>query len=76
MSDGTDTRVLGIVVLARGGDRQTLYLDPDTYFSSLTTITPLGEVSKSLYLRPVCGSDDDTRSNKSSNWVLPFVLSI
>ncbi|PSS09343.1 hypothetical protein PHLCEN_2v3375 [Hermanssonia centrifuga] len=43
MSDGNDTQVLGIVVLARGGDRQTLYLDPDTYFSTLTTITPLGE---------------------------------
>ncbi|THG97936.1 hypothetical protein EW026_g4173 [Hermanssonia centrifuga] len=64
MSDGTDTRVLGIVVLARGGDRQTLYLDPDTYFSSLTTITPLGEQQefqlgaslRSLYLNALSSS--------------------
>ncbi len=46
MSSQNVTQVLGIVVLARGGDRQTLYLAPDDYASSLSSITPLGEVSK------------------------------
>ncbi|THG97935.1 hypothetical protein EW026_g4172 [Hermanssonia centrifuga] len=43
MSSQNVTQVLGIVVLARGGDRQTLYLAPDDYASSLSSITPLGE---------------------------------
>ncbi|KAI0754618.1 phosphoglycerate mutase-like protein [Daedaleopsis nitida] len=36
-------KVLGIVVLARHGDRQGFYQDPNTYTASATAITPLGE---------------------------------
>ena len=37
--------VLGVVLLARHGDREGFYQDPNTYTASNTTITPLGEVS-------------------------------
>jgi len=35
--------IIGIVVLARHGDREGFYQDPDTYTASSTQITPLGE---------------------------------
>ena len=37
--------VIGIVVIARHGDRQGFYQDPTSYTASATSITPLGEVS-------------------------------
>ncbi|RPD56153.1 phosphoglycerate mutase-like protein [Lentinus tigrinus ALCF2SS1-7] len=43
MATDDQSKVLGIVVLARHGDRQGFYQDPDTYTASATAITPLGE---------------------------------
>ena len=39
-----DTEILGVVLLARHGDRRGFYQDPLTYTPSQTSITPLGEV--------------------------------
>ena len=39
-----DSTVIGVVILARHGDREGFYQDPNTYTASSTTITPLGEV--------------------------------
>ncbi|OBZ71231.1 Prostatic acid phosphatase [Grifola frondosa] len=58
MANDSDSEVLGIVVLARHGDREGFYQDPLTYTASDTTITPLGEkqefqlgsLFRSLYL--------------------------
>ncbi|EJD08255.1 phosphoglycerate mutase-like protein [Fomitiporia mediterranea MF3/22] len=44
----SDSGVLGVVVLARHGDRQGFYQDPLTYTASQTTITPLGNVQEFL----------------------------
>ena len=44
MSTSDQSTVLGVVVLARHGDRQGFYQDPETYTASQTAITPLGEV--------------------------------
>ena len=44
MSTSDQSTVLGVVVLARHGDRQGFYQDPETYTASATAITPLGEV--------------------------------
>ncbi|KAF5355273.1 hypothetical protein D9758_006063 [Tetrapyrgos nigripes] len=41
MSD--NSTVLGVVILARHGDRQGFYQDPNTYSATDTEITPLGE---------------------------------
>lgn len=41
----SSSELLGIVVLARHGDREGFYQDPDTYTASQTSITPLGNVS-------------------------------
>ncbi|EMD39680.1 hypothetical protein CERSUDRAFT_81063 [Gelatoporia subvermispora B] len=43
MADNSDSNVIGVVVIARHGDRQGFYQDPTTYTSSSTAITPLGE---------------------------------
>ena len=45
MATDNQSKVLGVVVFARHGDRQGFYQDPDTYTASSTVITPLGEVS-------------------------------
>ncbi|KAH9950621.1 phosphoglycerate mutase-like protein [Amylocystis lapponica] len=58
MSNDLDSTVIGVVVLARHGDRQGFYQDPDTYTASSTAITALGEqqewqlgwLLRSLYL--------------------------
>ncbi|KAH8085958.1 phosphoglycerate mutase-like protein [Cristinia sonorae] len=39
----SNSDVIGIVVVARHGDRQGFYQDPDAYTASATSITPLGE---------------------------------
>lgn len=52
--------VIGIVLLARHGDREGFYQDPHTYTASATAITPLGteqefqlgSLLRSLYLDP------------------------
>lgn len=36
--------LLGVVVIARHGDREGFYQDPLTYTASETSITPLGDV--------------------------------
>ena len=36
--------VIGVVIIARHGDREGFFLDPFTYAASLTAITPLGNV--------------------------------
>ncbi|KAI8971150.1 phosphoglycerate mutase-like protein [Trametes punicea] len=58
MATDNESKVLGIVVFARHGDRQGFYQDPETYTASSTLITPLGEkqefqlgsLLRSLYL--------------------------
>ena len=47
-SADTDGGVLGVVVIARHGDREGLYQDPFTYTATNTVITPLGEVRHSF----------------------------
>lgn len=39
------SKVLGVIIIARNGDRSSLYQDPFTYAASDTMTTPLGEVS-------------------------------
>nr|VWO95604.1 Tetrahydroxynaphthalene reductase (EC (T4HN reductase) (THNR) [Ganoderma boninense] len=46
MSTSDQSTVLGVVVLARHGDRQGFYQDPETYTASQTAITPLGEAQE------------------------------
>ena len=48
-------KVLGIVVVARHGDRQGFYQDPDSYTASATAITPLGEVIYRFHPSPQLG---------------------
>jgi hypothetical protein len=38
----TDSQLLGVIVLARHGDRLGFYQNPNTYTTSNTQITPLG----------------------------------
>jgi prostatic aicd phosphatase len=40
----TAAGLVGVVLLARHGDRTTYYQDPNTYNSTQAYITPLGEV--------------------------------
>ncbi|KAJ3556948.1 hypothetical protein NM688_g1743 [Phlebia brevispora] len=55
-----DTKIIGLVLLARHGDREGFYQDPFTYTPSQTSITPLGEVEefqlgtflRSIYANP------------------------
>jgi hypothetical protein len=42
------SQVLGVIVLARNGDRLEYYQDPQNYGASFTETTPLGEVSASV----------------------------
>ena len=46
-----NSKVLGVVILARHGDRQGFYQDPETYTASATSITPLGEVRYTPFYR-------------------------
>lgn len=39
------SKVLGVIVLARNGDRYSLHQDPYTYAASNTETTALGEAS-------------------------------
>lgn len=39
------SKVLGVIILARNGDRYNYYQDPYTYAGSETETTALGEVS-------------------------------
>jgi hypothetical protein len=41
----SDSKVLGVVVVARNGDRLNYYQDPKNYAASSTETTALGEVS-------------------------------
>lgn len=45
-----NSTILGIVILARHGDREGFYQDPLTYTASSTLITPLGEVRSMVHL--------------------------
>ncbi|KAG5722000.1 hypothetical protein E4T56_gene6162, partial [Termitomyces sp. T112] len=40
--ENSDSKVLGVVLLIRHGDRQGFYQDPTTYTPSNTVLTPLG----------------------------------
>lgn len=44
MASDSSSDVIGVVIMARHGDRRGYYQSPDTYTASDTTITPLGEV--------------------------------
>ncbi len=46
----TDSKILGLVLIARHGDREGFYQDPTTYTASATSITPLGVVCTSSNL--------------------------
>lgn len=73
-----DSNVLGVVLLARHGDRLGFYQDPNTYTASATTLTALGNVS-SQYFRtkqPLRLIPFGHHSNKSFNLVPSYVLSI
>jgi len=41
-----DSKLAGIVVIARHGDRSGFYQDPTTYAASNTVVTPLGTVQE------------------------------
>lgn len=58
------SKVLGVIVIARNGDRSSFYQDPYTYAASNTETTALGEVSITsfLYLLFV------------ASWYFPFCL--
>ncbi|KAF9013360.1 phosphoglycerate mutase-like protein [Cyathus striatus] len=42
----TDSKILGVVLLIRHGDREGFYQDPITYDAANTAITPLGSVQE------------------------------
>jgi lysosomal acid phosphatase len=44
------SKVLGVIVIARNGDRYNYYQDPNTYAASNTETTALGVVCRSLCL--------------------------
>jgi hypothetical protein len=44
------SEILGVVVLARNGDREEFYQDPKTYAGLETQTTPLGEVRHTTFL--------------------------
>lgn len=44
MSQGTNSQLLGVVLIVRHGDRQGFYQNPQTYTATATQITPLGNV--------------------------------
>ncbi|KAI0718228.1 phosphoglycerate mutase-like protein [Cerioporus squamosus] len=77
MATDDQSKVLGIVVLARHGDRQGFYQDPETYTASATAITPLGEqqefqlggLIRSRYLNSSSTSFVSGISNTSSIFV-------
>ena len=48
------SKVLGVIILARNGDRYNYYQDPFTYAGSNTETTALGEVS---YFLPLIHTD-------------------
>ncbi|PSR93736.1 hypothetical protein PHLCEN_2v4631 [Hermanssonia centrifuga] len=60
MSANSDSNVIGVVILARHGDRQGRYQNPETYSATSTVITPLGEQQeyqlggylRDIYLNP------------------------
>jgi hypothetical protein len=60
----TTAGLIGVVLLARHGDRTTYYQDPVTYNSTQSYITPLGEV-RALYHDT--GPRSQVSSNKNSN---------
>ncbi|KAF4617308.1 hypothetical protein D9613_006002 [Agrocybe pediades] len=71
-TSNTDSKILGVVVLFRHGDRQGFYQDPSNYFTpSNTAITPLGNVEafqlggqlRDLYLNPSSPSAISTINN-------------
>ena len=48
------SKVLGVIVIARNGDRYSLYQDPFTYSGSNTETTALGEVGAIHLIHNVC----------------------
>jgi len=59
------TQVLGVIVLARNGDRLEYYQDPKNYGASFTETTPLGEVSP---VQPAssCGLFNPSKMHRSN----------
>ncbi|KAI0373828.1 phosphoglycerate mutase-like protein [Pilatotrama ljubarskyi] len=74
MATSFESTVLGVVVLARHGDRQGFYQDPETYTASSTVITPLGEqqefqlgsLLRSIYLNASAATYIQGIANSSS----------
>lgn len=56
MSDPSGT-LIGVVILARHGDREGFFQDPLTYTASATSITPLGNVSSLTFILVAIPSD-------------------
>ncbi|KAI0685017.1 histidine phosphatase superfamily [Cytidiella melzeri] len=80
MTTSQDSTILGLVLIARHGDREGFYQDPTTYAASATSITPLGETQefllgsfiRSLYLEPNASEYIGTTFplfNQSQVWV-------
>lgn len=44
------SKVLGVLVIARNGDRHSFYQDPFTYDGSNTETTALGEVYQAIFI--------------------------
>jgi len=44
------SKVLGVLVIARNGDRYGFYQDPFTYDASNTETTALGEVNQIIFI--------------------------
>ncbi|ORY50682.1 histidine phosphatase superfamily [Leucosporidium creatinivorum] len=74
MSTSNTNAPLGAVILARHGDRQGFYQDPNGYTASDTAITPLGEVQNyqlGQMLRNLYAADDSpTKISGLSNTTL------
>ena len=50
------SQVLGVIVIARNGDRTNLYQDPKSYVASLAETTALGDAYLGLAFSPYCSS--------------------
>lgn len=56
------SKVLGVIIIARNGDRSSLYQDPFTYAASDTETTALGEVESNLLGSQIRSTYFDSRS--------------
>lgn len=77
----TDSQLLGVIVMARHGDRLGFYQNPDSYTASNTEITPLGnqqsfQLGEYLRSRYMDGSSRYFIQNISQGLVDPYQILI